>query len=102
VKRFWIEPVALGESEDAAAWYESQRPGLGDEFIAEVDRTLARIENEEQFATVPVMILTGSVVRREFVHRFPYIVIFAETPDSRRVIMIRRGNTHPKLWRSRL
>jgi hypothetical protein len=55
VKRFWIEPVALGELEDAAAWYESQRPGLGDEFIA----------------TVPVAAVTGGLVRREFVHRFP-------------------------------
>ena len=41
MKRFWIEPVALDEFVDAAAWYESQRPGLGDEFIAEIDRTLA-------------------------------------------------------------
>jgi len=102
VKRFWIEPVALGEFEDAAAWYESQRPGLGDEFIAEVDRTLARIENEEQFATAPVTAVTGGLVRREFVHRFPYVVFFVETPDSRRVIMIRRENTNPALWRSRL
>ena len=102
MKRFWIEPVALGEIEDAAAWYESQRSGLGDELIAEVDRTLARIEHEEQFATVPVATLSGRVVRRELVHRFPYVVFYVETPDSRRVIMIRRGNTDPRLWRSRL
>jgi plasmid stabilization system protein ParE len=102
VKRFWIEPVALTELEEAAAWYESQRPELGDEFIAEVARTLARIEHEEQFATAPVETLPGANVRREFVHRFPYIVFFVETPDSRRVILIRRGNTNPALWRSRL
>lgn len=103
MKRFWIEPVALTEFAEAAAWYESQRPGLGDEFIAEVDRTLARIEHEKQFATAPVANEPGNtVVRRELVHRFPYVVFFVETPDSRRVIMIRRGNTNPALWRSRL
>ncbi len=102
MKRFWIEPVALEEFEDAAGWYESQRPGLGDEFIAEVDRTLARVEHEEQLATVPVATMPGRVIRREFVHRFPYVVFFVETPDSRRVIMIRRENTDPALWRSRL
>jgi hypothetical protein len=102
VKRFWIEPVAMGEFEDAAGWYENQRPGLGDEFIAEVDRTLARVENEEQFVTVPVATRPGALVRREFVHRFPYVVLFVETPDSRRVIMIRRENTSPALWRSRI
>jgi toxin ParE1/3/4 len=102
VKRLWIEPVALAEFEDAAAWYESQRSGLGDEFIGELDRTLARIEHEEQFETAPVATTPGAVVRREFVHRFPYVVFFVETPDSRRVIMIRRENTNPALWKSRL
>jgi hypothetical protein len=33
----------------------------------------------------------GGVVRREFVDRFPYVVIFVETEALRRVIMIRRG-----------
>ena len=48
-------------------------------------------------ATVP-----GGVVRREFVDRFPYVVIFVETEVLRRVIMIRRGSSDPARWRSRV
>jgi hypothetical protein len=44
----------------------------------------------------------GSAIRREFVDRFPYAVIFVETEALRRVIMIRRGSSAPARWRSRV
>lgn len=51
MKDFWVEAVAQTEFEEAAGWYETQRDGLGFEFIAEVDRVLMRIAHEEKFAT---------------------------------------------------
>jgi hypothetical protein len=66
------------EFEEAAAWYEQQEPGLGFEFIAEVERVLVRVETQDRFVTKPVAILQRGVVRREFVKRFPYIVLFAK------------------------
>jgi hypothetical protein len=45
--------------------------GLGFEFIAEVDRVLIRIANEDKFAGAPIATVDGGVVRREFVERFP-------------------------------
>jgi len=50
VKDFRVEAIAQTEFEEAAGWYESQRDGLGSEFIAEVDRVLVRIAHEEAFA----------------------------------------------------
>jgi hypothetical protein len=47
VRAFRVEAVAQAEFEEAAGWYETQRDGLGDEFIAEVDRVLQRIAHEE-------------------------------------------------------
>lgn len=38
MKDFRIEAVAQTEFEEAAVWYETQREGLGLEFIAEIDR----------------------------------------------------------------
>jgi len=102
VKSFKVDEVAGEEFAEAAAWYEGERPGLGFEFIAEVDRTLDRIEQQERFVTAPVTRLAGGVVRREFVRRFPYVVLFLETADMRRVIMIRRDGADPALWRSRI
>ena len=46
--------------------------------------------------------MPGGAIRREFVDRFPYHVIFVETEALRRVIMIRRGNSSPARWRSRV
>jgi hypothetical protein len=46
--------------------------------------------------------MPGGVIRREFVDRFPYQVIFVETDALRRVIMIRRGSSSPARWRSRV
>ncbi len=37
-----FKPAALAEFEEAVAWYESQRPGLGEEFKLEVKSTLKR------------------------------------------------------------
>jgi toxin ParE1/3/4 len=102
VKTFKIDRVAQQEFDEAAAWYEHEEIGLGFEFIEEVDRVLARIETHEKFVTAPLVVLDDGVVRREFVRRFPYVVIFVETEAMRRVIMIRRGNVHPARWKSRV
>lgn len=50
----------------------------------------------------PIASVEGAVVRREFVERFPYVVVFVETNEERRVIMIRRGSSDPARWRSRV
>jgi len=102
VKDFRVEAAAQTEFEEAAGWYETQRDGLGFEFIAEVDRVLMRIAHQEKFATAPIATVEGGVVRREFVERFPYVVLFVETNELRRVIMIRRGSSDPARWRTRL
>ncbi len=102
MKDFHVEAVAQTEFEEAAGWYESQTDGLGFEFIAEVDRVLIRIAHEEKFVTAPISTVEGGVVRREFVERFPYVVVFVETSNERRVILIRRGSSDPARWRGRL
>jgi hypothetical protein len=50
----------------------------------EVDRVLAHIAHAETFPTVPIATVEGGVVRREFVDRFPYVVVFVETNEMRR------------------
>ena len=42
-RAFRPEPEASAELEDAAVWYDSQRPGLGLEFVQAVDAALDRI-----------------------------------------------------------
>jgi hypothetical protein len=40
--RLDIQPLAQIEVEIAAQWYEEQRPGLGLEFVLELDAALER------------------------------------------------------------
>ena len=42
-RAFRPEHEASAELEDAVVWYDSQRPGLGLEFVQAVDATLERI-----------------------------------------------------------
>jgi toxin ParE1/3/4 len=102
MRSFKIDDIARQEFDDEAAWYENERAGLGHEFIAEIDLVLARIEQRDEFVTAPVAKYKTFVVRREFVHRFPYLVMFVENDTLRRVIMIRRSDSDPALWRSRI
>lgn len=102
MKTFVLDELAGAELEQAAAWYEEQRAGLGDEFVAEVKRVLLRIAQAPSFATAPLKTLAGGVIRREFVARFPYVVVFVDAESVRRVIMIRRGSSNPTRWRSRV
>lgn len=91
MRDFRVEAVAQAEFEEAAAYYETKRDGLGLEFIAEVDRVLIRIAHEPTFRTAPIATVAGGVMRREFVERFPYVVVFVETDEQRNVIMIREA-----------
>ena len=40
----WVfHPGASEEMEESATWYETRKPGLGDEFLSEVQDTIDRI-----------------------------------------------------------
>jgi hypothetical protein len=42
LNRINVQPQAQADAEEAAVWYEAQRPGLGMEFILELDAALER------------------------------------------------------------
>ena len=63
MKDFRVEAIAQTEFEEAALWYENQRPGLGLEFVAEIDRVLMRISHQEAFVTAAIATVPGGIVR---------------------------------------
>ena len=42
-RRLIVRPLAEADLDDAARWYEAERPGLAERFLGDVDRTFARI-----------------------------------------------------------
>lgn len=76
-RRDSLRAAAETDLADARAWYEDQRPGLGDEFLASVAAALTRLEeNPEQF---PVYYRD---FRRVLVEWFPYKVFFRMQGDA--------------------
>jgi len=81
---------------DAAAWYERQRKGLGQEFVDAIERAFDRIsDNPLQF---PVM---GRGIRRALLSRFPFGVFFRIEPEQVTVLAVLHASRHPARWRER-
>ena len=94
--RLLLEPEAQADLGEAFLWYETQRLGLGSEFLAEVALVLERIERmPESFA-----IIRGQT-RRALLHRFPYAVFYVFDPDVVGVTAVMHGRRDPRRWQER-
>ena len=93
-------PFLLAAEEEfihAIAVYEAERPGLGAEFLAEVERAARRIVS---FPEHGGRYLAGT--RRIVLRRFPYNVVYWPDPEDRLVIAVSHQRRSPDHWRKRL
>ena len=75
--RLELHPEARAELRSAALWYDERRPGLGDEFIAEVSAALDRIgDAPETYPAWPGTPALDPLIRKATVQRFPYLIAF--------------------------
>lgn len=95
--RVVLRKEARAEFDDAFDWYEGQAPGLGADFLAEVQGVLSRIGTEPEFYPA---VMRG--VRRAVVRRFPYSVVYRVEPRQVVVLAIFHGKRDPKIWQDRL
>ena len=92
--RPFFRRAARLEYDEAATWYEARREGLGREFVAEIDRAVARArEVPHQF---PIVLRD---IRRVVVSRFPYSVLFRVKPARIVVLSIFHARRDPLVWR---
>jgi toxin ParE1/3/4 len=91
-----FRPAAQAEFDAAAGWYESQRPGLGDDFVAEVQEVLDTIANHPEGYPV-----ADGDVREAPVSRFPYCVYYRVKPDRVVVIAVFHTSRDPSIWQGR-
>jgi plasmid stabilization system protein ParE len=91
-----FRPAAQGELDDAAAWYEGRRAGLGDDFLAEVQQVLDTIANQPE--RYPI---ADGDVRQAPVSRFPYCVYYRVKPDRVVVIAVFHTSRDPAIWQGR-
>jgi len=101
-QRFRPEAEASAELEDAAAWYNAQRPGLGLEFVEAIDAALVQIATWPEIGR-PVPGLPHDVPARRFpVHRFPYHIAYLEWDSVIRLLAFAHDRRQPGYWFSRI
>ncbi|WP_437756632.1 type II toxin-antitoxin system RelE/ParE family toxin [Sorangium sp. So ce1389] len=85
-----------------AVWYDERRPGLGDEFVAEVSSALARIgEVPGAFPSWPAASAASLHIRRAVLDRFPYVIAFELRAEHLLVLAIAHAKRRPLYWLSR-
>lgn len=92
-----IQPRAEAEAEQAAEWYEVQQPGLGIEFVLELDAATERaVETPLAYAKV------YHEARRVLVRRFPFAVYFIYERNVVEVFAVLHQQRAESLWQSRV
>ena len=91
-------PLARLEFEDAAAWYEAQRPGLGEEFRIEANATLQQVlKTPERFR------LASPSTHKAVLKRFrKYSIYYSIELDAINVASVFHGSRNPAELRWRL
>ncbi len=95
--RLNVRPEAEADIGHAYAWYESQQPGLGLRFLAEMSRCITDIERQPlRFQRV------RAEARRALLHHFPYAVFFVAAKDHIAIVAALHMARDPAAWEERV
>ena len=92
-----FHPEARLEYREAAAFYESRRPGLGAAFSLEVESTIGRIlESPARWRQVEQDVHSCRT------RTFPYAILYSLVDDSVLIVAVMHLRRKPGYWRERL
>ena len=81
------------ELNEAAQYYESESPGLGQAFITAVERCTDEIIQYPEAG----LVVRGSI-RRRLIRRFPYAVLYRVKPTEVRILAVMNLKRRPAYW----
>lgn len=94
--RVRVRKDARNDLEDAALWYESQRGGLGGEFLDEVKQAFEKIASDP--TTYRVL---RRDTRRAMLQRFPFGVFYRIHESTVVAVAVMHSSRDPKNWKQR-
>lgn len=98
MRRAILRPAAEADVLSTIRWYDEERPGLGDAFIAALNVTLRRVAHNPHI--YPFVLRP---IRRAMVDRFPFGAYFVlESDGTARVLAVTHLHRDADSWRSRL
>ncbi|MGH7778377.1 MAG: type II toxin-antitoxin system RelE/ParE family toxin [Candidatus Binataceae bacterium] len=100
--RIELHAEAIRELDDAAHWYEAQRPGLGTAFLREVSRAFDVVaENPRMWSIWPGW-RARPQVRRFILNRFPFSIAYIAWRQRVLILAVAHGRRRPGYWRARV
>lgn len=88
--------VAEEEMSETAVFYETKTPGLGRDFLADVQQAIDRLR---VYPEAGVEVADG--LRSTLLRRFPFNLIYSLEPDGLLVVSVAHHRRRPGYWRSR-
>jgi toxin ParE1/3/4 len=97
VKPVIIHSQARAEVDEAIAFYEHQKAGLGLDLQTAIERAIGRIQQNPQLGAP----YKATEFRHYVVRRFPYIIFYAELGEAIWIVAVAHGRRRPEYWRRR-
>jgi toxin ParE1/3/4 len=91
-----FHPAADAEMRAAATYYQDRVLGLGDEFLAEIERVCARLSEQQSLGP-----RLDADHRRIALRRFPFGLIYRLNSSKVQVVAIAHRRRRPEYWRRR-
>jgi plasmid stabilization system protein ParE len=89
-------PEAETEIIEAAEYYDRQVPGLGGQFLDEIEVAVAAIfDAPERWRRV------DNEIRRYLAGRFPFGIYYRVEGEVIRILAVKHHRRHPDYWRKR-
>ena len=95
--RVHFGPAAQRELNAASSFYDAQRPGLGDEFLDEVQRHMDLLQKNPKLGRY--LFLNRRML---LLNRFPYRLVYAQEESFIRIIAVAHMSRRPFYWRHRV
>ena len=92
-----FHPLAGREFIAAARFYETRAPGLGADFIRQLERTLAEVLIHPSIGSP----FGGGAIRRRLMQRFPFGIVYEAEAGNISVIAVMHLRRRPGYWKRR-
>jgi toxin ParE1/3/4 len=90
-------PPAEEEMTEASLFYEAASPGLGDDFLDDVQRVIEAVREYPQLGPG-----VGGKLRRALLRRFPFSLIYSVETGAILVVAVAHHRRRPGYWKERL
>ena len=93
-----LDPQVDAELDDAAAWYDEQKEGLGAEFL---DAISAAVDTVRRLPRA-FPIFKNTSIRKFVLRRFPYVIFYEEFQLHISIYAVAHAKRKPGYWLGRV